>query len=107
MKIAVSNSAFEDLQGIKEYYTEQHVPEVGDNFINAIFEHIDSLQDHPDIGRIVPEFDENHIRELIHPPFRIVYLRENRISYRFNIIPIRLIHFKFCGLNTFHKKYKY
>jgi toxin ParE1/3/4 len=32
--------------------------------------------DHPDIGRIVPEFNQPSIREIIHPPFRIVYLRE-------------------------------
>ncbi|MFK5947294.1 MAG: type II toxin-antitoxin system RelE/ParE family toxin [Methylococcales bacterium] len=28
------------------------------------------------MGRKVPEFDEEKIRELIHTPFRIVYLRE-------------------------------
>ena len=28
----------------------------------------------PMIGRIVPEFEQSHIRELIHPPFRIVYM---------------------------------
>ncbi len=76
MKITISNSAFEDLQGIKEYYIEQLVPDIRDSFIEAIFDHIDSLKDHPDIGRIVPEFEETHIRELIHPPFRIVYLRD-------------------------------
>ncbi|MDP2506444.1 MULTISPECIES: type II toxin-antitoxin system RelE/ParE family toxin [unclassified Oceanobacter] len=31
---------------------------------------------HPDAGRIVPEFGLNHIRELIHSPFRVVYLRQ-------------------------------
>lgn len=75
MKVSFSESALKDLQDIKDFYFEQGVPEVGSNFIAAIFEHIDTLAIHPDIGRIVPEFDENHIRELIHTPFRIVYLR--------------------------------
>ena len=30
----------------------------------------------PEMGRIVPEFDRQFVRELIHPPFRIVYRRE-------------------------------
>ena len=28
------------------------------------------------MGRIVPEFDRTFVRELIHPPFRIVYRLE-------------------------------
>jgi plasmid stabilization system protein ParE len=38
-----------------------------------ILEHIEPLSDHPDIGRIVPELGQTFLRELIHPPFRIVY----------------------------------
>jgi len=34
------------------------------------------LVDNPDIGRVVPEFGEEKIRELIHSPFRVIYLRE-------------------------------
>ena len=30
-------------------------------------------QDHPLMGRIVPEFDAVNIRELIVPPYRVVY----------------------------------
>lgn len=75
MEVSLSAFALEDLRNIKGYYLELSVPDVGSNFIAAIFEHIETLTMHPDIGRVVPEFDENHIRELIHPPFRIVYLR--------------------------------
>ncbi|MDK8465155.1 hypothetical protein [Marinobacter sp. SS13-12] len=34
------------------------------------------LQIHPDSGRVVPELNLDHIRELIHAPFRVVYLRQ-------------------------------
>ncbi len=77
MKLLVSNSAFSDLEDIKEYYTEQGVPEIGINFILEIFAHIETLNEHPRIGRIVPEFDDEFIREIIHPPFRVVYLLES------------------------------
>ena len=75
MKITLSDSALEDLENIKEYYFDLGVPEIGGDFVVAIFEHIETLTEHPDIGRIVAEFNEEHIRELIHLPFRVVYLR--------------------------------
>ena len=76
MKIYVSNSAYSDLEGIKEYYEDEGVPHIGKQFISAIIEHVQTLVDNPDIGRVVPEFGEERIRELIHSPFRVVYLRE-------------------------------
>jgi len=76
VKIYISGSAFDDLERIKEYYTEEGVPHIGDEFVASIIEHIQTLLDNPDIGRMVPEFGEKKIREIIHPPFRIVYLRE-------------------------------
>jgi len=75
LKILFSDSALEDLENIKAYYLEQLVPDVGENFVLAIFKQIETLINHPDLGRMVPEFNEKHIRELIHPPFRVVYLR--------------------------------
>ena len=79
MNILFSESAFEDLENIKEYYLDLGAPEIGENFIIAILKHIETLTDHPDIGRVVPEFNEKHIRELIHPPFRVVYLRSKAL----------------------------
>lgn len=76
MKISVSSSAYRDLESIKEYYEEEGAPHIGKKFISAIIEHVQTLVDSPDIGRVVPEFGEERIRELIHSPFRIVYLRE-------------------------------
>ncbi len=75
MKISISNSAFNDLESIKEHH-EEGVPHIGNDFIVSIIDHIQTLRDHPEIGRIVPEFDGAKLRELIHSPFRIVYLRE-------------------------------
>lgn len=78
MKIFISDSAIRDFEGIKEYYEEEGVPHVGKQFISSIIDHIRTLRDNPDIGRMVPEFGEPKIRELLHAPFRVVYLREQR-----------------------------
>jgi len=33
----------------------------------------DILHDHPEAGRIVPEYRNPRVREIIYPPYRIVY----------------------------------
>ncbi|WP_340677747.1 type II toxin-antitoxin system RelE/ParE family toxin [Paraglaciecola sp.] len=76
MKILVSESAFTDLEEIIEYYNEQDIPNVGIDTVTTTIEHFQILLTHPEIGRTVPEFNDKYIREIIHPPYRIVYLRE-------------------------------
>ena len=75
MKLTITQSALNDLKDIKAYYLDQGVPASGQKFVGAILEKLQRLVDHPDSGRKVPEFDQEQIREIIHPPFRIVYLR--------------------------------
>ncbi len=76
--IRFAESAIADLESIRAWYAEQGVPEVGDRFIEEIVSRIGVLRDHPEMGRIVPEFDQPFLRELIHPPFRIVYRRDRK-----------------------------
>lgn len=73
IEIRLAQSAVADLEAIRRWYSEQGVPEVGERFIAEIVRRIESLQSYPEMGRIVPEFDQPFLRELIHPPFRIVY----------------------------------
>jgi toxin ParE1/3/4 len=57
------------------------VPLVGQRFVSEILDRIETLIDNPNLGRVVPEFSTDNIRELIHKPFRVVYLRESSIIY--------------------------
>jgi plasmid stabilization system protein ParE len=75
-RVSFAESALSDLAGIQEWYAEEGVPEVGNRLVAEIFKRVEVLADHPDIGRVVPEFDQTFLRELIHPPFRIVYRRD-------------------------------
>ena len=81
MKVRITNSAFGDLEAIKKYYLEEGVPQIGEEVVVSIINHIQTLAQHPDIGRIVPEFGNRKIRELIHAPFRVVYLREKSLIH--------------------------
>jgi len=76
MKILITRSAYGDLETIKRHYIEEDIPLVGKQQVSTIIEQIEILADHPDIGRMVPEFEQEEIKELVRPPFRIVYLRQ-------------------------------
>ena len=73
--ITLAESAVQDLEAIRDYYQEQEVPEIGDRFVKEIISSVEELAIHPDRGRMVPEFNSPQLRELIHPPFRVVYRR--------------------------------
>jgi len=74
------------------------VPEVGVRLVEEVFQRVEALADHPDMGRVVPEFDQPILRELIHPPFRIVYRRNPE---RVRIVRVwrseRLLHLPEAG----------
>ena len=76
--IRFAQSAVTDLEALKAWYVEQGVPDVGDRLVREIVESIEVLADYPEMGRVVPEFDQSFLRELIRPPFRIVYRRDPR-----------------------------
>ena len=74
--IRIAESALADLVSIQTWYTDQGVTEVAERLIGEILASIDTLKEHPELGRIVPEFNQPILRELIRPPFRIVYRRD-------------------------------
>ncbi|MCF7984961.1 MAG: type II toxin-antitoxin system RelE/ParE family toxin [Thiohalocapsa sp.] len=77
--ITFAVSALEDLEGIKRWYAEQGVADIGERYLLEIIERIEALQAFPEIGRIVPEIGRPWLRELIHPPFRIVYRHDREV----------------------------
>lgn len=71
-----AESALVDLEALRTWYAEQGVPAVGERLVREIIASIEALALHPDLGRVVPEFEQEFLRELILPPFRIVYRRD-------------------------------
>jgi len=73
-------SAVKDLEAIQNWYVDQQVPDVGEKLLREIISQVERLADFPESGRIVPEFGIVNLREIIFPPFRIVYrLDKNRV----------------------------
>ena len=60
------------LKEIGEYIAKEY-PRTALKVVDEIFHSVDRLEQFPLSGRVVPEFDDPEIREVIHPPFRILY----------------------------------
>ena len=71
--ITFAVSSVKDLEEIRAWYADQQFPDVGERLLREVFYQIERLADFPKSGRIVPEFGAAHLREIILPPFRIVY----------------------------------
>lgn len=76
VSVTFAESAVRDLEEIQAWYESELVPEVGQRLVSEIFDRVEALRDNPDMGRVVPEFGQKYLRELIQAPFRIVYKRE-------------------------------
>ena len=72
-RVSFAESAVADLEGIRAWYAEQQVPQVGARLIGEILARVASLAEYPQRGRVVPEFEAPTLREVLLPPFRIVY----------------------------------
>jgi len=72
-RISLSESAVRDLQEVRQWYDSQSAPEVGERLVREILACLDQLAEFPESGRVVPEFDQPWLRELVRPPFRVVY----------------------------------
>ena len=74
-EIIVSEFAEEDLNEIVDYYFSRS-PNYVERIISEFEENVESLQNHPKSGRIVPELERQGItkyRELIQEYYRIIY----------------------------------
>lgn len=72
-RVTFAESAVVDLEAMRAWYADRQVPEVGERLLREIVAAAERLADYPESGRVVPEFDDPRLREIIHPPFRIVY----------------------------------
>lgn len=77
-KLIWSPAARDDLHDIVIFIAREN-PERAMSFGYQLISEIDRLQQFPELGRIVPEYRNDNLREIILRPYRIVY-RLNRDS---------------------------
>ncbi len=79
VKINWTQLAISDLKGIYEYIAKDS-SRYAQITVNKIHSYAESLKKQPYSGRIVPEFEDKTIKELIVGNYRIVYFLVNEIQ---------------------------
>ncbi|MGD0168979.1 MAG: type II toxin-antitoxin system RelE/ParE family toxin [Smithella sp.] len=77
MKIVWSPLAVDRASEIAEYIA-QDKPLAADKWINTVFSKVEQLASSPEIGRVVPEIQNDQFRELIYGNYRIIYRIEKK-----------------------------
>jgi plasmid stabilization system protein ParE len=71
-KLIWSPSARLDLKDIATFIAEDS-RSAAEKFVSSLLHAVEGLADFPESGRIVPEFNDPAIREVIRKPCRVVY----------------------------------
>ncbi len=77
-RVIISPSGREDLKELVSYIAQEN-PAAAEKMGNRILSEIKKVGDFPEMGRMVPEFKDPDIREIIVYPFRVIY-RVNKAS---------------------------
>jgi toxin ParE1/3/4 len=72
IEIVWSQSALNDIQEIVSFISRDS-EQYAVNFATRIVETVETLGQFPEIGRVVPEYNNPEIRELIYRNYRVVY----------------------------------
>lgn len=72
MKIVWTQPAVEDLQELHAYIARDSEL-YASGFVERLISAVEGLEDHPRLGRIVPEANNENIRELFYQHYRIIY----------------------------------
>jgi len=100
VEVKWTDQSIQDIDNIAEYISQDSV-NYAELQVNDFFERAEILNEFPNTGRIVPEFKDKNIRELIVGSYRLIYfiLREERID-------ILAVHHSARLLKTKHLKRK-
>ena len=81
VKINWTQLALSDLKGVHDYIANES-NRYAQITVNKIYNRVESLKEQPYSGRVVPEFEDSLIKELIEGNFRIVHylVSEERID---------------------------
>ena len=67
MPITFAESAVQNMEDILAYYADQVMPQVSSKLVAEIIADIELLSSQPRMGRMVPEFEQDFLLELIRP----------------------------------------
>ena len=71
-RVRWTDQAIGDLAAISAFI-EQDSPHYASVMVARLIRAVDRLEDFPESGRVVPEFERKTVREVVERPYRIVY----------------------------------
>ena len=71
-KVIWTATAREDLRAIAAYIAQDNFP-LAEPYCLQLIEFAETAGDFPRLGRVVPESNDENLREIVRPPYRIIY----------------------------------
>ena len=82
--VVLARSAEADLEAIVSYVAREN-PQAALRLGRALVASLRSLEAFPELGRVVPEFNQESLREIVRRPYRIIY-RVNGAAEQIEVI---------------------
>jgi toxin ParE1/3/4 len=71
-KIIWAPSALKDMESIARFIERDSIDQAS-LFVTRVIEMTDRLDDFPQSGRVIPEINDDHCREIIYGAYRVMY----------------------------------
>ena len=71
-EIVWTEPALSDLDAIADFIALDNPP-AAQNLVLKVFQHVEILSDHPEIGSKPAELEGWHYRQIVEPPVRVLY----------------------------------
>ena len=103
-QIRWSITAADDVEQIEVYVARDSVA-YAVRLTNGIMDAVEKLAEFPNLGRLVPEFQREDLRELVHRAYRIVYLYADDVVTVVRVVHgARDLHHLFAGETWVHEE---
>ncbi|MCO6439626.1 MAG: type II toxin-antitoxin system RelE/ParE family toxin [Nitrococcus mobilis] len=81
-EVVWSEPALADLDAIADYIALEN-PTAAKRLVRNIFDHIDQLEAYPDSGSFPQELKDRRYRQIVEPPFRVIYRHDKKQRFVF------------------------
>lgn len=87
MEVVWTQEALERIEDIKHYLAiEQQAPQAANDQLDRLLSRLLQIQDMPLSGREVSDYQDQHIREQLENPYRIIYMIKEQKIYLLSIM---------------------
>lgn len=93
-QIRWTEKALDDLEAILEYISMDSFS-YAELFAKRVFKAVEKLEDFPNIGRVLPEIEDENLGEIIFGNYRLIYRRRQKE----NLVEIIAVHHSSMSLS--------